>query len=280
MHNDDVNAAYVRKACYYFKPGELSLSILLVAMRILFCSCLCTVCSKRLQTLSWFVHSILLFTCHAHSVLFLPMQSSLTSFWRSFMGLVELVFPSWFNTIWFYCSHKFHSFRKLKYTLLFVWIERHDHSVHMSSVLQVQLYTAGIPLLEAYLLPTANSQRTAATHVVKGSKVHRYRLIWSTIACTILTQHAGKITYKHDMHIVEVFSTEYTVQRMVAVGNTHQTGYPSDRDVEGSTRYSQDCSIPHSVPEHWHKGQPAGTALQGVRNLTIHTLCCLWTVCQ
>ena len=40
MHNDYVNAAYVRKACYYFKPGELSLSILLVAMRILFCSCL------------------------------------------------------------------------------------------------------------------------------------------------------------------------------------------------------------------------------------------------
>ena len=42
---------------------------------------------------------------------------------------------------------------------LFVWIERHDHSVHMSSVLRVQqLYTAGIPLLEAYLLPMANTQ--------------------------------------------------------------------------------------------------------------------------
>ena len=37
----------------------------------------------------------------------------------------------------------------LLYTLLFVWIERQDYSVHMSSVLQVQqLYTAGIPLLQ------------------------------------------------------------------------------------------------------------------------------------
>ena len=46
------------------------------------------------------------------------------------------------------------------YTLLFVWIETHDHSIHMSSaVLQAQqLYTAGIPLLEAYLLPMANNR--------------------------------------------------------------------------------------------------------------------------
>ena len=43
-----------------------------------------------------------------------------------------------------------------KYTLLFVWNERHDHSVHMFSVLQLQqFYTAGISLLEAYLLPMA-----------------------------------------------------------------------------------------------------------------------------
>ena len=50
-------------------------------------------------------------------------------------------------------------FSLANYTLLFVWIERQDHSVHMSSVLQVQqLYTAGIPLLEAYLLPMANRQ--------------------------------------------------------------------------------------------------------------------------
>ena len=38
--------------------------------------------------------------------------------------------------------------------------KRHDHSVHMSSVLQVQQpYTAGIPLLEAYLLPMANNSK-------------------------------------------------------------------------------------------------------------------------
>ena len=50
--------------------------------------------------------------CHAHSVLFLPIQSLLTSFWRSFTGLVQLIFsfPSWFHTIWFYWSHTFHSF--------------------------------------------------------------------------------------------------------------------------------------------------------------------------
>ena len=50
--------------------------------------------------------------CHAHSVLFLPMQSLLTGFWRSFTGLVQLIFsfPSWFHSIWFYCSHTFHNF--------------------------------------------------------------------------------------------------------------------------------------------------------------------------
>ena len=57
------------------------------------------------------------------------------------------------------------------YTLLFVWIKRHDHSVYMSSILHMQLYTAGIPLLEAYLLPMANNRTcrnerlSAASHV-------------------------------------------------------------------------------------------------------------------
>ena len=50
-------------------------------------------------------------------------------------------------------------FSLANYTLLFIWIERQDYSVHMSSVLQVQqLYTVGIPLLEAYLLPMANNR--------------------------------------------------------------------------------------------------------------------------
>ena len=50
--------------------------------------------------------------CHAHFVLFLPMQSLLTSSWCSFTGLVQLIFsfPNWFHTVWFYCSHAFHSF--------------------------------------------------------------------------------------------------------------------------------------------------------------------------
>ena len=69
------------------------------------------------------------YACHMHSVLFQPMQSSLsclpcafcfvpalqsllTSFWRFFTGLVQLIFgfSSWFHTIWFYCSHTFHNF--------------------------------------------------------------------------------------------------------------------------------------------------------------------------
>ena len=104
-------------------------------------------------TASWLSHA-----CHVHSVLFLPMQSSLTNFWRSFTGLVQLIF-SYFTLsdstalIHFIAfSHNLHS--------AFVLIERHDrHSVHISSFLQTQqLYTAGIPLLEAYLLPMANNQ--------------------------------------------------------------------------------------------------------------------------
>ena len=64
------------------------------------------VCWLESIIVSWLSHA-----CHAHSVLFLPMQSSLTSFWRFFIGLVQLIFsfPSWFH-IWFYCSHTFHSF--------------------------------------------------------------------------------------------------------------------------------------------------------------------------
>ena len=42
----------------------------------------------------------------------MPLQNSLTSFLRSFTGLVQLIFsfPNWFHTTWFYCSHTFHSF--------------------------------------------------------------------------------------------------------------------------------------------------------------------------
>ena len=69
-------------------------------------ACDCTCMLIRNRTLS---HDSLMLAMRI--VLFLPMQSSLTSFWRSFTGLVQLIFsfPSWFHTIWFYCSHTFHS---------------------------------------------------------------------------------------------------------------------------------------------------------------------------
>ena len=55
-------------------------------------------------------------------------------------------------------SHKLHGLEHT-HKLHFVCIQRHDHSIHMSSVLQAQqLYTAVIPLLEAYLVPMANHQ--------------------------------------------------------------------------------------------------------------------------
>ena len=58
-------------------------------------------------TVSWLSQ-----TCYAHSVLFLPLQSSLTSFWCFMKGLCNLSssFPSWYHTVWYYCSHAFHSF--------------------------------------------------------------------------------------------------------------------------------------------------------------------------
>ena len=82
-------------------------------------ACDCTWCiDLKSITVSWLFHA-----CHVHSVLFLPMQSSLTSFWHSLTGLVQLIlsFPtcSWFRPIWFYCSHTFHSFL-LQITLCFL----------------------------------------------------------------------------------------------------------------------------------------------------------------
>ena len=94
-------------------------------------------------------------------VLFLPMQSSFTNFCRSFTGLVQLIFS--FPIADFTLSDSTaltHFMLSLaNYTLLSLWIERHDHSVHMSSILLAQqLYTVSIPLLEAYLLPMANNR--------------------------------------------------------------------------------------------------------------------------
>ena len=50
-------------------------------------------------------------TCHVHC--FVPACAKFThEFQTLFERLVQLIFgfPSWFHTIWFYCSHAFHSF--------------------------------------------------------------------------------------------------------------------------------------------------------------------------
>ena len=83
------------------------------------------VCWLKSITASWLSHA-----CHAHSVLFLPMQSSLTNFWRSFTGLVQLIFsfPCWFHTIIAF-SRKLHSaFRLDRKT----WSQR-SHVFHLTS---------------------------------------------------------------------------------------------------------------------------------------------------
>ena len=106
-----------------------------------------------------------------HSVLFLPMQtvrSRVSDTLSQALCNLSLAFLADFtlsdSTVPIHFIVKL--FSLASYTLLFVWIERQDHSVHMSSVLQVQhLYTAGIPLLEAYLLPVANR---LATHCPCG----------------------------------------------------------------------------------------------------------------
>ena len=69
----------------------------------------------------------------------------------------------------------------------------------MSSVLQVQqLYTVGIPLLEAYLLPMANNRTTknvshknkmAASHVVRMHVFHRVKK-WPTYHVAVPTGNA------------------------------------------------------------------------------------------
>ena len=106
----------------------------MLAIHILFCSCLWTVCSKVSDSLMLAL-CILFCSC--------VIQSSLTSFWRSFTDLVQLIvsFPSWFHTIWFYWSHTFHSFLS-QITLCFSFGWKDMITAFTSSVLQVQqLYT-------------------------------------------------------------------------------------------------------------------------------------------
>ena len=116
---------------------------LMLAIRILFCSCLCKVRSRISDHLSQALCNL--------SLAFLA-DLTLSDLLLSYILIASLA----------------------NYTLLFVWIERHDHSVYMSSILQVQqLYTAGTPFLEAYLLHMANNRTrrnerlSAASHVVQ-----------------------------------------------------------------------------------------------------------------
>ena len=97
---------------------------------------------------------------HILPVLFLPMQSlsRVSDALSQALCNLSLAFLADFTLSGSTAPIRFivKLFSLANYTLLF---ERQDHSVHMSSVLQVQhLYTAGIPLLEAYLLPMANNR--------------------------------------------------------------------------------------------------------------------------
>ena len=117
--------------CMLTRNRSLSHDSLMLAMRILFCSCPCKVHSRVSDALSQALYNL--------SLAFLA-DFTLSDSTAPIHFIIKL-------------------FSLANCTLLFVWIERQDHSVHMSSVLQVQqLYTAGIPLLEAYLLPMANNR--------------------------------------------------------------------------------------------------------------------------
>ena len=119
--------------CVLTRNRSLSRDSLMLAMCILFCSCPCKVRSRVSGTLSQALCNL------------------------SLAFLADFTLSDSTAPIRFIVTYSL-----ANYTLLFVWIERQDHSIHMSSVLEVQqLYTAGIPLLEAYLLPIANNQRTS-----------------------------------------------------------------------------------------------------------------------
>ena len=77
--------------CVLTRNQSLSCDFLILAMQILFCFCI---------------------DMSLYYLWLLPVQSSLTSFWRCLTGLVQLIFSfrSWFHTIWFYCFHMFHRF--------------------------------------------------------------------------------------------------------------------------------------------------------------------------
>ena len=118
--------------------------VVLVAMHILFCSCLCTVCSKVSDSHAFGILSCSLLAMHIVCSCLCKVCSQFSDAIHRPRATLSLAFLADFTAL---------------ICFIVVWIKRHDHSVHMSSVLQVQqFYTAGIPLLEAYLLPMANNR--------------------------------------------------------------------------------------------------------------------------
>ena len=114
------------------------------------CDCTCVLIRKP-NTVSWLSH-----TWHAHSV-----RSRVSDALSQALCNLSLAFLADFTLSGSSAPIRFivKLFSLTNYTLLFVWIERQDYSVHMSSVLQVQqFYTVGIPLLDAYLLPMTNNR--------------------------------------------------------------------------------------------------------------------------
>ena len=119
-------------------------------------------------------------------------------------------------------------FSLANYTLLFAWIERQDHSVHMSSVVQVhQLYTAGIPLLEAYLLPMANNRthvspknKMAASHVVaRFIRKHVFCGVKNgrLIICSRTNRKRSSFTVKHfQRKSLNLFDLHPLLRRLVS----------------------------------------------------------------
>ena len=117
------------------------------------------VCWLESIILSWLSHA-----CHAHCFVLIYMQSSLAGFWRSFTGLVQLVFsfPSWFHTIWLYCCHTFHSFLS-QITLCFTFGSKEMITAFtcLPSYIGTAALYCGLALFEACLLPMCNNQRTS-----------------------------------------------------------------------------------------------------------------------
>ena len=135
--------------CFLCNTSSGISNALMLALCNLSCSFLCTVCSKVSDSLMLAMH-ILFCSC------LYKVRSRVSDALSQALCNLSLAFLADFTLSDCIDLIRFIAF---SYTLLFVWIERHDHSVHMSSVLQVQqFYTASIPLLEAYLLPMANNR--------------------------------------------------------------------------------------------------------------------------